>query len=166
MTTNSALKKDFLLLWVITVSIVFTLIVYLSLCYFQADNWRLATDPPIVLRSIFYGLAIIIFPLTNLLRHVMLRLNQTMLGSQPAKSRYFKSVFISLCLAELIGLLGFISYLMGDDCQTLFIFCSLSALALFLYRPKIEEYLSIIEAIAKLASEAVTDKPTPTTNTS
>ena len=147
MTTKNTFKKDFLSLWMITTSILLTLMVYLSLCYFQADKLRLATEPPIVLRSIFYGLAIITFPLTNLLRHIMLRLNQTMQGNKPAKSRYFITVFISLCSAELIGLLGFISYLMGDDCNTLLIFCLLSALALFLYRPKIEEYQRVIEAI-------------------
>lgn len=147
MKTHIALKKDFLLLWLITAGITLTLIAYLSLCYFYGDRLRLETEPPMVLRGIFYGIAIINFPLTNLLRHILLRLNQTIISDKSAKSRYCMTVFISLCSAELIGILGFIVYLRGDNCHTLLIFCLLSVLALFLYRPKIEEYQSIIEAL-------------------
>jgi hypothetical protein len=92
-------------------------------------------------------LVIIGFPLNNLLRHILLRLNQTMPGEKTAKQRYLLTVMMSLLFAETIAILGVVMYLIGDDGNTLTIFAVLSGLAVFLYRPKVDEYQSIIDAL-------------------
>lgn len=52
-----------------------------------------------------------------------------------------------MSLAEGIGVLGFVMFMLGDDFNTLYIFTGLSALGLYLYRPKQDEYVRIIEAL-------------------
>lgn len=115
---------------------------------FTSDQYRLETpeSPPVFLRSMLYLATIATFPLSNLLRHIMIRLNETMPGATSVKSRYSKTILISMLIANSIGCYGVLLYLQGDTINTLYIFSSLSALALWLYRPKPQEYQQIIEA--------------------
>ena len=53
-----------------------------------------------------------------------------------------------MAFAESVGIMGFVMYLLGDDFNTLYIFMVMSSLAVFLYRPKAQEYLKIVEALA------------------
>ena len=96
-------------------------------------------------------MAIVTFPLTNLLRHIQLRLNQTMPYSSTAagdiaKTRYLITVIVSMALIESVGVFGFVMFVLGDNFNTLYIFSGLSALGMFLYRPKVDEYARIVEA--------------------
>lgn len=109
----------------------------------------LPEDKRVLIRSIFYVLAIITFPIINLIRHIQLRLNQTMPGSKSAKSRYLMTVIVSMVLVEGVGVLGFVMFMLGDDFNTLHIFTGLSALGLYLYRPKQEEYQDIVNALTE-----------------
>jgi hypothetical protein len=116
---------------------------------FTGDQYRLATpeSPPVFLRSMLYVVTIATFPLSNLLRHILIRLNETIPGAGSAKSRYSKTILISMLIANSIGCYGVLLYLRGDTINTLYIFSSLSALALWLYRPKPQEYQQVIEAL-------------------
>lgn len=142
--------NDLLPHWLILGFMALTLAVYLiiGLLYGQELMTPLPESQRIVIRSVFYILAILGFPVTNLIRHIQVRLNQTMPGSKPAKSRYLLTVIVSMVMAESIGLLGFILFMLGDDYNSLYIFTGLAVLALFLYRPKQEEYESIVEALS------------------
>jgi hypothetical protein len=109
----------------------------------------------VMLRTVLYAVAIMTFPLTNLIRHIQLRLNQTMPRPQAqrdpvivAKSRYLTTVIVSMSLIEVVGILGLVMFILGDGFNTLYIFTGLSALGMFLYRPKTDEYLAITDAIA------------------
>ena len=102
----------------------------------------------ILIRTLLYIVAITTFPVMKFMRHVLLRLNQTAKGNKTAKSRYFRTIFVSMTVAVSIGLYGFAMFVLGDSFNTLYIFIMLSALAMYLYRPKIEEYQAIIESIA------------------
>jgi hypothetical protein len=86
--------------------------------------------------------------MTNLLRHIQLRLNQTMPGAKSAKSRYLLTVIVSMSLVESIGVFGLVMFLLGDSFNTLYIFIGMSALGMYLYRPKWVEYESIVAALA------------------
>jgi hypothetical protein len=106
--------------------------------------------------------------MTNLIRHIQLRLNQTMPNSHSApeiddcmdaggrathgavseaKKRYLVTVIVSMSLIESVGIFGFVMFILGDNFNTLFIFSGLSALGMFLYRPKLDEYARIVEAL-------------------
>lgn len=100
----------------------------------------------ILIRTILYGVAIILFPLTNLLRHVLLRLDQTMPGSKPAAQRYFSTVLTCLLLIETVAGFGVAMRIVGDELNTFYIFMVLGGLGLFLHRPKLEE-LAVIEQV-------------------
>ena len=65
-----------------------------------------------------------------------------------AKSRYLVTVIVSMALVEVVGVFGLVMFVLGDGFNTLYIFTGLSALGLFLYRPKVDEYSEIIDAIS------------------
>lgn len=136
--------------WLVVGMTLATVVAYLIFCHVTADSWRLnlPENQRVQIRTLFYMLTIIGFPLTNLIRHIQLRLNQTMPGTKSAKQRYLLTVIVSMGLAESIALMGLTIFMLGDDYNTLYIFTVLSILALFLYRPKYEEYRAIVTALA------------------
>lgn len=124
---------------------------YIFLCHqfaleLQVLNLQLETR--VLIRSIFYIIAIINFPLTNLIRHILLRLNQTMLGNKTALQRYTITVVVSLLSMAVIGTLGVIMFVLGDDFNSLYIFSVLALFGFFLQRPKFSEYNTIIQALS------------------
>ena len=108
----------------------------------------------VLIRTLLYVVAIVTFPLTNLIRHIQLRLNQTMPYSHSApeneaKKRYLVTIIVSMSLIESVGIYGFVMFILGDNFNTLYIFSGLSILGMFLYRPKVDEYIQIIEALTR-----------------
>jgi len=144
-------KTDLKPHWILVAITALMLAVYLYLCHYTGAQWQqdISEEQRVIIRTVFYILAIIGFPMTNLIRHIQLRLNQTMPGDKSAKNRYLLTIIVSMTLAESIGIMGFVMYLLGDDFNTLYIFTILSALAIYLYRPKMHEYISILEALEK-----------------
>lgn len=149
MLDSKHLKADLKIHWIVVYMMFLMLPTYLLICHFLADDIRLhlPEQQRSIIRSILYIIAIIGFPMTNLIRHIQLRLNQTMPGDTPAKNRYLVTIIVSMALSESSGIFGFIMFILGDDFNTLYIFTCMSALAMFLYRPKIEEYISVIEGM-------------------
>ncbi len=131
-----------------------------AICYNLGDALPqpLPETQRVLLRTVCYILAILLFPLTNLLRHVFIRLNQTMPFAKTdgnikpyhdeAKKRYLLTNVISLALIGSVAIFGFVLFIYGDGFNTLNIFTGLTVLGLFLYRPKLDEYVSIINALA------------------
>jgi len=144
------LKSDLFLPWVIVGLMLVTLMAAVVVCQSMGAQIQhpLAEDARELIRAVLYIIAIVTFPMTNLIRYIQLRLNQTMPGSKPAKSRYLLTVIVSLSLIESVGLFGLVMFVLGDDFNTLYIFTGLSALGLYLYRPKQAEYDEIVAAIA------------------
>jgi hypothetical protein len=149
------LLSDLVLPWVIVGMMSVMLAAYIVICHTLGEQLRqpLPEEQRVLVRTVFYAVAIVTFPLTNLIRHIQLRLNQTMPCSQAAhtnaaKRRYLVTVIVSMALVDVVGIFGLIMFVLGDDFNTLYIFTGLSALGLFLYRPKADEYFEIIEAIA------------------
>ncbi len=104
-------------------------------------------------RTLFYIFAILIFPLTNLLRHIFLRLNQTMpllAGANLEKTvqiRYALTVAVSQSMMILVGSLGGMIFYFGDVKNTFNILMGLAMLGVFLYRPKKAEYQQILNSL-------------------
>ena len=146
---RNKLQADLLLAWIVLVIMLLMLAGLVFICHYSSDDIRLVVgaEPPVLIRTILYFVAIATFPVTNLIRHIMLRLNQTMPGATTAKSRYFLTVLISMSFSETLGIYGFILFIIGDDFHTLYIFSTLCVLALFLYRPKVDEYWTVVDAL-------------------
>lgn len=144
------LKADLMLPWAVVGLIFAALAGNVIISHLMGDQWQqhLPEQQREWIRSIFYAVAIITFPLTNLIRHIMVRLNQTMPGDKLPKHRYLTTIIVSMVLMESVGMLGFTIFLLGDGFNSLYIFTGLAVLGLFLYRPKPDEYLTIVEALA------------------
>lgn len=135
--------------WVAVCLMLLVLAGYIVACHNLPDGLQHALPEArrIWLRTVCYVLAIVLFPLTNLIRHIQLRLNQTMPGSKPADKRYLLTVIVSMLLIHGVGILGVAMFLLGDEVNTLYILVGMSALGAYLYRPKRQEYLSIVAAL-------------------
>jgi hypothetical protein len=154
------LKSDLFLPWLIQGVLLASLVVYVIVCITLGDQIQqpLPEAQRVLIRTILYVVAIVTFPMTNLLRYIQLRLNQTMPFSSidpegEAKKRYLVTVIVSMSLIESVGIFGFVMFVLGDNFNTLYIFTGLSALGLFLYRPKVHEYAGIVEALTANKNE-------------
>lgn len=149
MTEDKPLKSDLGVHWIIVGIMVSMLISYNVICHALGPEIQIdmAEEQRIFIRTLLYVIAIILFPLVQLLRFILLRLNQTMPGNNPAKNRYLVTIIITLASIETVSVFGLIMYILGDGYNTLYIFSTLGALGLFLHRPKEEEYRQIIEAL-------------------
>lgn len=147
MPTKSQFRKYY---WVCATYLTL-LIGYIVFCHWGADNYRLITDEATrtVWRSVLYIVAIVLFPLTNLLRFVLLRLNQTMPGNKTADERYFTTVCITQSLLHSVAIFGLAMFMLGDDFNTLYIFSVLGCLAVYLHRPQAAELEAIEDALTQ-----------------
>ena len=152
---TESLKSDLNIAWLVVGMMLLSLITYLVICFTLGAELQqpLAEVDRVKIRTAFYIVTIILFPITNLIRHIQLRLNQTMPLTGPgfraeAKKRYLLTVSVSLCLIEIVGVLGFVLFMLGDGTNNLLILIGLSAMGMFLYRPKIDEYIDIIESLS------------------
>ncbi|MEY4209676.1 MAG: hypothetical protein RLZ92_54 [Pseudomonadota bacterium] len=136
--------------WLVVGFLFLLLIAYNFVCHVWGVELRINLDEAQreIIRTVLYGAAIILFPLTNLLRFILLRLNQTMPGDKSAKQRYFFTTTVALLLIETVAFFGFVMFILGDDFNTLYIFSVLGGLGLFLHRPKIEELAAIDYALS------------------
>lgn len=135
--------------WLVCTGMLAALLTYNAICHFWGEQIRLnlAEEDRILIRTILYVVTIALFPLTNLIRHVMLRLNQTMPGDKSAAGRYLSTIITTQGMIEIVSLFGLIMFMLGDDFNTLYIFSLLGALGIFLHRPKPEELQSIVYAL-------------------
>ncbi len=149
MMASKQLKSDLTVHWVIVAAMLALLISYNVICQLMAGDIQvyLEQQQRVLIRTILYAIAIILFPLANLIRYIFIRLNQTMPGSNSAKNRYLITIVVSLCFIETVGLFGFIMFILGDDYNTLYIFSVMALLGVYMHRPKLEEYNQIIEAL-------------------
>lgn len=148
--SEQQLQSDLLMAGVIKALALMSLIALVVICHTYGNKIQLGMDEQqrILIRTILYVVAITTFPLMKFMRHVLLRLNQTAKGNKTAKSRYLVTIFVSMTVAASIGIYGFVMFILGDSFNTLYIFILLSALAMYLYQPKIEEYQAIIKSLA------------------
>ena len=149
MSEYKQLEPDLTLHWIIAGMMVIMLVAYNVICHILGTEIQIniSEEQRIFIRTVFYVLAIVLFPLVNLIRHILLRLNQTMPGDNPAKNRYLMTTVVTLFLIEVVGFFGFVMFILGDEFNTLYIFSVLGALGVFLHRPRLQEYEQIVDAL-------------------
>jgi len=165
---EKAVEKGLLTLWIIWAAIMGSLLIYVFLCHQFGDEIRQDTGenfPLPLMRNIFYGIAIIMLFQTHFLKRFLLSGTPVGTLSESVKSgphsnqppflaKYSTALIVSLALSESIGIYGFVLFLLGDDLQTLYMFIGVSALAIYVHRPKREEIEAL--AIAMQTEEAPT----------
>ncbi len=156
---STALQSNPLRLpWLISSFVVMLFSISVALAHFYGAEWQqpLAEEARIFWRTIFYVLALLTLPITNLLRHIFLHLNQTMPPlemtnlERVVQTRYALTVSVSMLAMLFIGCLGATIFYLGDGFNTLHILTSVAALGVFLYRPKLNEYQQIQDALTLL----------------
>ena len=142
-------KSELTLHWVIVGIMLSLLIIYNVICHIMGAEIQInmAEEQRVFIRTILYVVTIALFPFSNLLRHILLKLNHTMPGDNPAKKRYLTTTLITLLSIEIVGAFGFIMFILGDGYNTLYIFTTLGVLGIFLHCPREQEYDQIIEAL-------------------
>jgi hypothetical protein len=152
---HKQLNSDLLLPWIVVGTMLLMLVATIMVCHVLGEQIQqvMPENQRATLRTLLYAVAIVTFPLTNLIRHIQLRLNQTMPCpdthyQQHAKSRYLLTIIVSMSLVEVVGMFGLVMFIVGDSFNTLYILTGLSVLGLFLYRPKTDEYANIIATLA------------------
>lgn len=149
MANTQQLQSELFFPGVIRAMSLLSLVVLVVICQVYGDKIQIEMieEQRVVIRTVLYVVAITTLPVMKFIRHVLLRLNQTKVSKSAPKSRYLMTIIISMVVAESIGVYGFIMFVLGDGFNTLYIFTGLSALAMFLYRPKAEEYQQLIDNI-------------------
>lgn len=136
--------------WLVCAAMLLAVLGYILVCHSWADELQIGVDEAqrVLIRSVLYGIAILLFPFTKLLRHILLRLNQTMPGSKTAKQRYLSTIIVTQLLIELVSSFGFAMFILGDGFNTLYIFSVMGVLGIFLHKPNPSEYLTIAAALS------------------
>lgn len=135
--------------WLVCAAMLALLIAYNLVCHLYPAHIRAEIDPAqrLLLRNVLYALAIITFPLTNLLRHIFLRLNQTQPGEKSAAQRYLLTVIVTQTMIAGVSVFGPLMFALGDDYNTLTIYSVLGLVGIFLHRPKTGELDAITQAL-------------------
>jgi len=147
--SEQQLQSDLVTAGIIRAVSLMSLMALLVICHIYADRIQIGLDEQqrIIIRTVLYVVAILTFPVMKFVRHVLLRLNQTKISNKSPKSRYMLTIIVSMVVAESIGIYGFVMYILGDSYNTLYIFIMLSALAMFLYKPNLQEYKALVESL-------------------
>jgi len=130
-----------------------SLAVYVVICHQFGEEIRQDIGPhfPVpLLRTILYVIAITTLFLTHFLKQRMLSgisrdTSSSALQPMPSPdqppflAKYTATLIVSLALSESIGIYGVVLFLFGDSLQTLYTFIGISALAIYLHRPKKSE---------------------------
>ncbi len=149
--SEQQLQADLLSVGVIRAVSLMSLMTMIAVCHIFSDTIQLGFDEQqrIIIRSVLYVVAIMTFPVMKFVRHVILRLNLKAENNKTAKSRYMQIIIVSMLVAESIGGYGLLMYILGDSYNTLYIFSMLSALAMFIYKPDLQEYKMLVEVLEK-----------------
>ncbi len=130
--------------------------VYLIICKILEDQLTPAPDTPVgLLKNILTGLSIVIFFAAYYVRKTMLRTsellgpsmaarNQPVQFQHPLAGRYLVAILVAAALSESIGVFGLVLFVLSKDSATLYQFIGTSAIAMFLYRPRKEEFFEFV----------------------
>ncbi len=148
---NSKSKDELIPHWRVVYAVLLTVFIYNAVCYYyQAEiQTGMQEEQRVFIRTLLYVVAILLLPLTNLVRFVLVRLNQTMPGDTPPDKRYLVTVLVTQSMIEIIALFGVLMFVLGDGFNTLSIFSVMAVLGALLHRPKLTEYESIVSELNK-----------------
>ena len=155
---RKANENRLLTLWIIWAAIFGSLFIYAIICHQWGVKIRNTIGPnfPLdLMRNVLYGVAISTLILTHFLRKFLLAgrssgsesmsLNPPTSSAQSSPTgKYAVTMVVSLALSESIGVYGMVLFFVGESFRTLYIFLGISALAMFLYRPKREELETLV----------------------
>lgn len=154
------LQEGMRTLWPIWAAMFASLGVYLIVAHFIGQEIKFDLIPKStyeLLRYALMGVGAVILYLTQYVRRFMLRggsgvkaSNSTPLdqgsNTNPILRKYMTAVIISVAMSESVGIFGLVLFFLSGDFKTLYLFVACSAIAVYIYRPKIEELEGLFQA--------------------
>ncbi len=150
------LDRAWKIIMIIWGTLVFTLVVYLVVCKLVEDQLKpMSTGLPLETMTIaLFGVSIVMFIITHYVRKAMMKvsgrgsapkvvLNPSVQIQSPAAGKYLTAIIVAMALSESIGIYGLALFFLSKDSMTLYLFISMSAIAMFYYRPRKEELLQV-----------------------
>ena len=157
---REVLANGMKVLWVIWGAMFASLGIYMLIPNLVGDQINTQEFPPdvfVVLRNVLYVVALIELAIIPFIRRIILKSikmsqnpNQNIpgTGNHPATAQYTVVMIISLAIAESIAIYGLVLYLMAKDTQSLYLLTAISAMAMIIHRPKMEELEQLAIAIS------------------
>ena len=143
-------------LWVL---LMVSLVVYLVVCHVVDNQFLQSTPSDTLIRDLIFLMALGAVILAMVVRRLLLKVKPgrplTLLAPMvcaKAVERYRTALFISLAFAEAVAMYGLILFFIGYGLANLYLFTALSALSLYLLRPRYGELEAFFLAQRKLLS--------------
>ncbi len=150
MNTKSA-GTAFMKLWIIWAAIAGSLIIYVAIPLLLGDSLPQSMESGIPLgtmRTVLLGVGAVTLIGAFFVRKRVLKGEgpysmdakaQVPLNASDFMKKYTVAMIVSLALSESVGIYGLVLFLLGDNFTTLCVFIAISAVGMFLFRPKIED---------------------------
>ncbi len=152
MMNDKELDRGMFVLKIIWSAMLVSLAIYLFVGLQVTKNLQTSMneDTYIVFKSVLYILTCLILIATWYIRKFLLsRKGQLVQTTQaldhPILQRYFVASIVSWALSEGIGIFGLILFFLGRSTTDLYILILIAVIAMFLYRPKKEDIISLAE---------------------
>jgi uncharacterized membrane protein len=150
MITDEEIVKGLLTLKAIWFAMLASLVFYLFVGLQVATNLKVSLDEDTfaVLKWVLYVLAFVTLIITKYVRKLILSAKgQYRLVTRgyrhPVLQKYATAMIVAWALSESIGIYGLVLFLMGKNTTDLYLLILISAAALFLYRPRRDEVISL-----------------------
>lgn len=153
-TLNSGMRP----IWVIWGAMLASLGIYFVLGHTVIAKIKMTAMSPdefVILRNAIYVVALIELAIIPLLRKTMLKAplkgTQNPAFTHPTLGKYNTVTVVSLAISESIAIYSILLLLLGGDFQSFYILTAISAVAMIVFRPKVEEVEKL--ALALKANE-------------
>ncbi|MBI4684598.1 MAG: hypothetical protein HY755_05325 [Nitrospirae bacterium] len=141
------LKKGMQTLWIIWALMIGSLAIYVVACYVTGDKIKINLEiySFSLFKNILYIVVAVELVVAHYMRKFLLRVRSGKIAKESdgsiyrsALNKYTTALVSSLAIADSIGIYGVVLFFMSKDFQSLYIFVTISAIAMFIYRPKRE----------------------------
>jgi hypothetical protein len=159
MITDEELGKGLLTLKAIWFSMLVSLALYLFIGLQVATNLQIPMneDTFAVLKSALYVLAFVTLIITQYVKKLILsakgQYRPAIQGYRhPVIQKYTTAMIVAWALSESIGIYGLVLFLLGKNPTDLYLLLLISAAAMFMYRPRRDEVISLFQKSGEVST--------------
>lgn len=146
MIADRDLEKGLLTMKIIWFAILMSLVLYLFVGLYAGPEVNVSMNAKDfhLLRIVLYSIAGIMLFATGHIRRLVLAgkdeaEGETRTSQHPVFQKYTTAMIVSLALSEAVGIFGLVLFFIGKNEMDLYLLLAVSAVAIYIYRPKIEE---------------------------
>jgi len=151
MITDQELDKGLLTLRVIWFAMLISLAIYLFIGLRVGTRFQSPVNEETfrILRTVLYVVAFATLMITRYIRKLILsgkgqNRQPTQTSQPPVLQKYSTAMIVALALSESIGIYGLLLFFLGKNPMDLYLLILISAAAMFMYRPRKDEVISLV----------------------